>query len=295
MRLALLSITILITACATPPPTSQPAPSGAHPSAQITNPARPTPAPRISEQDLEASPEEPMEEIDLGRSSDLASAISNWIADNPRAEFEEAARMANRFMRRYGYPLVLDVAKLLKPGRSELRLKSGKRTFVFKAGEELSRSEDVCGERFLRIPGRILGPERAALVSEGREYPFSLKGFRRDRFRIFRKGKIISTLFAPEPTEPIGLTQNGKSIYIKFPLHEKKTAGWWQRIGLHQPSILDEDPFLTLRVERGRLYFVENIEHLPPQEFEVEQSEGSAFRWRFKPSELVLELSSHCL
>ena len=88
---------------------------------------------------------------------------------------------------------------------------------------------------------------------------------------------------------------NGKALYMKFPLDEEIVGAWWQqKVAHHQPSLHDEIPYLVLRVEKGRLYFDENIEHLPAQEFEVEQNEGAAFRWRFQPSGLVLELDSRC-
>jgi hypothetical protein len=50
----------------------------------------------------------------------------------------------------------------------------------------------------------------------------------------------------------------------------------------------------VLQVQATRLYFDENIEHLPPQEFEVDESDNTSFRWKFQPSDLVLELSSRC-
>jgi hypothetical protein len=238
---------------------------------------------------------EPVEESSrFHKESDLREAISRWIADNPQADYDEAARMANRLMRKHGYPMVLDASRLLKKNKHLLKLKAGKKTFVFESGKELSRTQDICGERFLRIPGLILGKEKAALISDGKEYPFSLKEFRRDRFRIYDGRKMKSIIFAPEPTEPIGLSGSGKALFIKFPLNEEAAAEWWQRMGSLQPSIIDEDPYLVLQVQATRLYFDENIEHLPPQEFEVDESDNTSFRWKFQPSDLVLELSSRC-
>jgi hypothetical protein len=230
----------------------------------------------------------------LAQRSDLRNALSAWIAQNPEAEFDLVARTANRLLRRHGFPLVLDASGLLKPGQTELRIRAGSKTFLFEAGQELSLSPDICGERFLRIPGRILGTERAALISDGREYPFSLKGFKRERFRVLRGKKLVSVLYSPEPVEPIGLSTSGRAVYIRFSLNEGETAEWWHRIARHQPSLLGEDPYLALRVERSRLYFIENLDHLPSQDFVVEETDPSIFRWRFQPSGLVLELSSRC-
>lgn len=240
------------------------------------------------------APTEPEETDKLSEGSQLQKSISNWIEENPNADFDEVARMANRFLRLHGYPMVIDASPLLKEGQTAVRIKSGKKTFVFEEGQELSRSTDLCGERFLRIPARILGADQAALVNKGKEYPISLHGFNRERFRVFRGRKLIAVIHAPEPTEPIGIGAGGKTIYMRFPLFEGPTAQWWQRIGVHQPSVLDEEPYLMLRVNRSRLYFDENIEHLPPQEFEVEDSDKSSYRWRFQPTGLVLELSSRC-
>jgi hypothetical protein len=278
----------VFTACASvpaknpvPPPAPVPAPA---PLPEAEAPAPPA-----------ITPEQPEPDAELEQSSDLRNSISDWIAENPDAELEEAARHANRLMRRHGYPLVLDVSALLKPKQSVLRLKSGRRKFIFRAGKELSRTADVCGERFLRVPGRLRGPGQVSLVVKGKEYPISLKGIRRERFRVWKNSKVVSTLFTPEPTEPIGLAGNGKALYMKFPLNEELTEEWWQKqIAHHQPSVHDEIPYLVLRVEKGRLYFDENIEHVPAQEFEVDESDGSAFRWKFQPSGLVLELNSRC-
>lgn len=230
----------------------------------------------------------------LPHATELRDAISAWIAANPEADFDETAREANRFLRRLGYPLVLNAARLVKPGQAYLRLKAGGRWFTFDSGRELSRNPEVCGERLLSIPGRITGREEAVLVVRGREYPFSLKGLQREAFRIRRKGKLVATLFSPEPTEPIGLVATGKAFLLRFPLDEESTLAWWQRMGLQQPSLLDEEPYLVLRVNRSSVFFDENIEHLPAQEFEVEEGKGAHYRWKFLPSGLVLELNSTC-
>jgi hypothetical protein len=239
-----------------------------------------------------AAPEE--EASQFHRDSGLREAISRWIADHPDGDFEEASRMANRFMRKYGYPMVLDASHLLRGNKTKLKLRAGRKLFVFEAGKELSRSPDICGERYLRIPARVIGRNRAALVSNRKSYPFSLKGFRRDRFRVYRGDKLVAVIYAPEPTEPIGLEGDGKALFLKFPLNEEATSEWWQKMATFQPSLLDEDPYLLLRVEQNRLYFDENLEHVPAQEFEVDESDDSSFRWRFLPSGLVLELSSKC-
>jgi hypothetical protein len=284
MRLSLLFALFLV-ACASAQKAPEPMPVAPAAKSEPELPANPAPA-RVAE---------PMEESSrFHKDSDLRESISRWIADNPQADFEETARTANRLLRRFGYPMVLDASKLLKKNKNLLRLRAGKKIFLFESGKELSRSKDICGERFLRIPARIRGKNQAALISEGKEYPFSLQGFRRDRFRIFRDKKLLSVIYAPEPTEPVGLANNGKAIFIKFPLNEEAASEWWQRIAEFQPSIVDEDPYLILRVEASRLYFDENIEHLPAQEFEVDEGDNSSFRWRFQPSDLVLELSSRC-
>lgn len=241
-----------------------------------------------------SAPEEAEEAFRSIEASDLRDSISSWIARHPEAEFEEAARMANRFLRLHGYPLVLDARRKVKKGQTEVKIVSGKKVFHFTAGKELSSSADICGERFLRIPALLVNQNTAALIHKGKEYRFSLKGFQREKFRIFRGKRLISTIFAPEPSEPIGISANGKSIYLKFPLNEAQTIGWWQKVAVFQPSLLDEEPYLTLRVQNHRLYFDENIEHLPAQEFEVEEGDESSFRWKFLPSKLVLELSSRC-
>ncbi len=240
------------------------------------------------------SPDEPEEAFRSIEASDLRDSISSWIARHPEAEFEEAARMANRFLRLHGYPLVLDARRKVKKGQTEVKIVSGKKVFHFTSGKELSSSPDICGERFLRIPALLVNQNTAALIHKGKEYRFSLKGFQREKFRIFRGKRLISTIFAPEPSEPIGISANGKSIYLKFPLNEAETIGWWQKVAVFQPSLLDEEPYLTLRVQNHRLYFDENIEHLAAQEFEVEEGDESSFRWKFLPSKLVLELSSRC-
>lgn len=285
MRLLLL-LSLLLAACASAPnKAATPQPLAVEAKSEPELPANP-PAPRVAE---------PVEESSrFHKESDLREAISRWIADNPQADFDEAARMANRFLRKHGYPMVLDASRLLKKNKNVLKLKAGNKIFVFESGKELSRSADICGERFLRVPGRIRGKEKAALIMDGKEYPFSLKEFRRDRFRIYDGKKLKSVIHAPEPTEPIGLAGNGRALFIKFPLNEEATAEWWQRMGNLQPSIIDEDPYLVLQVQAMSLYFDENIEHLPPQEFEVDESDNSTFRWKFQPSDLVLELSSRC-
>lgn len=282
----LLLFTVFLAACASAPRnTTAPLPAAAPAKTEPELPASPPPS----------RPTEPVEESSrFHKESDLREAISRWIADNPRADYDETARMANRLLRKHGYPMVLDASRLLKKNKHQLKLKAGKKTFLFESGRELSRTEDICGERFLRIPGLILGKEKAALISEGKEYPFSLKEFRRDRFRIFDGRKMKSVIFAPEPTEPIGLSSSAKALFIKFPLNEEAAAEWWQRMGALQPSIIDEDPYLVLQVQAARLYFDENIEHLPPQEFEVDENDNTTFRWKFQPSGLVLELGSRC-
>lgn len=251
-------------------------------------------SPPVAEQapPAEAPPEEEEDRIPEG--SDLKNAISKWVAENPGAEFDEVARMANRFLRIHGYPLVLDAAALVKNDGSALRVKSGKKVFLFEPGRELSDQPDVCGERYLRVPARILSADSAALVVQEKEFPFSLKGFKRDRFRVFKGKKLVAVLHAPEPTEPIGLSANGKALFTKFLLNDGEVGAWWQKVGVSQPSVLDEDAYLMLRVEKSRLYFDENIEHLPAQEFEVEGATGANIRWQFQPSNLILELSSHC-
>lgn len=267
-----------------------PPPSESPPRVDESKSAEPVLTPEtVQEQELEGE-----ESGNLPHATELRDAISAWIAAHPNADFDETAREANRFLRLLGYPLVLDAARLVKPGQAYLRLKAGGRWFTFDSGRELSRNPEVCGERLLSIPGRITGREEAVLMVRGREYPFSLKGLQRDTFRIRKKGKLVATLFSPEPTEPIGLVATGKAFLLRFPLDEESTLRWWQRMGLQQPSLLDEEPYLVLRVNRATVFFDENIEHLPPQEFEVEEGRGTAYRWRFQPSGLVLELDSHC-
>lgn len=282
----LLLLVLTLSACAgrghTPPaPSPVPAPVAA--TAQEPEPQAAV-AVAVADEELPGVP----------HAAELRNAISQWIAENPEAEFDETARQANRLLRRLGYPLTLDAAKLLRKGSKRLRLKAGGRTFVFESGRELSASTEVCGERYLRIPGRFVGRQEAVLVLGGKEYPFSLKGFGRERFRILRGNKVISTLHSPEPTEPIGLVSSGRAFYLRFSLNEADVAQWWHRLSVHQPALLDEDPYMVLRVEAQRLYFDENLEHLPTQEFEVEESKGATFRWRFQPSQLVLELNSSC-
>jgi hypothetical protein len=240
------------------------------------------------------APEVPEEEDRLTEGSDLKNAISRWIAENPKAEFDEVARMANHFLRLHGYPMVLDASGLVKIDETHVRLKSGKKTFVFESGKELSREIDICGERFLRIPARIISSKQAALVVKGREFPVSLEGFKREEFKVYRGKKLISKLYAPEPTEPIGLSANGKALYMKFFLNDAQVAPWWLRVGTHQPSVIDEEAYLKLRVEKNRLYFDETLEHLPAQEFEVEETPDASFRWAFEPSGLTLLLSARC-
>lgn len=284
MRLGFPLIALLLSACAVTR-TEQPSPAQPAHASQREAPA-PAP-PLVKESQGEAEESSP-------QNSKLRESISLWIAENPHATFEEASRTANRLLRLNGYPMVLDAAGLIKRGQTRLRLRAGGKIFVFEAGKELSRSPDVCGERFLRLPARPLGADRAALIQNGKSYAFSLKPFRRERFRVFREGKQLSVLFAPEPTEPIGLANSGKALFLRFPLNESLTAGWWQRIAVDQPAVMGEEPYLLVQVQRNRLFFDENPEHLPPQEFEVEEGTGAAFRWRFMPSELVLELSSKC-
>ncbi len=240
---------------------------------------------------LEAAGVEEAEPMAL-QSSDLRSALSTWISENEDAEFAETARMANRLLRQFGYPLVLDAAKAVRRGK--IRLTAGGKIFTFMAGAELSETKDVCGERYLRVPGRVLGPNRAALVSGGKEYAFSLEKFGREKFRIYREGKLLAVIPSPEPAEPMGLASNGRSLYLRFLLEEARTSRWWTRVAEHVPAVIDEDPYLVLRVEKGRLYFDENEEHLQPQEFEVEQNAQGKFLWRFLPSGLVVELPSKC-
>lgn len=285
MRLTLFSVLFLAACASAPTKPPAPLPAAPAPKAEPEAPVTP-PSPKVTEPAEESSR--------FQKESDLREAISRWIADNPQADYDEAARMANRLLRKYGYPMVLDASRLLKKNKNVLRLKAGKKTFLFEAGKELSRTPDICGERFLRVPGLILGKEKAALISNGKEHSFSLKEFRRDRFRIYDEKKLKSVIYAPEPTEPIGLSSSGKALFIKFPLNEEATAEWWQRMGGLQPSIIDEDPYLVLQVQAMRLYFDENIEHLPPQEFEVDESDNTSFRWKFQPSDLVLEMSSRC-
>lgn len=288
---AALLVTLLLTACAgkkpvpaAPAPTTPPVAEDLPPSTEPA-PAGTTRIEAPQEEDprfLEASP--------------LRKAISHWIADHPKADFDEASRMANRFLRRYGYPMVLDASPLLNETKDAVKLKAGNKIFVFHAGKELSRTPDVCGERFLRISARVLGKDQAALWIKKKEYPFSLEDFRREAFKVYKNDELLQVLHSPEPTEPIGLAANGKALYIKFPLNEEAVAVWWQRMGEQQPAVADEEPYLVLRAQAGRLYFDEDIEHLPPQEFEVieNKEDKNTFRWFFPNSQLTLELDSKC-
>jgi hypothetical protein len=276
---------------APPPPAPPSVPVLAEPPLPpVLPPASPPPAPAPPTDAKSA--EEP---ASLLEGTDLRQAISSWISEHEDADFELVTRMANRMMHRYGYPISVDASPLLKPGQDSLRLKAGNRTFLLRAGHELALGADACGERYLRLPVRLLGGNDAALVSGGRTYPFSLAPFRREEFRAFRGKRLIATFSAPEPTEPIGISGNGRALFLRFPLDEQLAINWWQRVARHQPSVLDEDPYLVLRVSKKRLYFDENIEHLPTQEIEVdEDTDPGNYHWRFLPQGFRLEFSTSC-
>lgn len=297
----MLSLLLLLafTACAgkqpdpTPPP-KEPQIEELPPSVELS--ALPPPAPpELPPPPAIASMEEPEEKAAFLGSSDLKSAISKWIKKRPRADYDEVARAANRLMRKLGYPFVLDVSQLLSKEDTEFHLKVGRKTFVFSSEKALSRTFDVCGERYLRVPARIFDETTALLVDGQKTYPFSLEPFGRETFLIYKKDELVSILSAPEPSEPIGVSANGKALFLKFPLHEEQTTIWWQRMGRQQPAILDEEPYLTLRVEKNRIYFDENIERLPPQDIEVEENTAGTIRWKFFPSRLIVELPSKCV
>jgi hypothetical protein len=288
--------------CAAQPPAPEtvppaPVPSSAHKSEPKTV-ANPTPAPSPAEPDSPAEAEEEGGETEGSETfierSELRRAISEWLEAHPQASYAEATRVANRFLRKFGYPVVLNAAAKVRKGQNKITIRAGRRRFTFTSGRELSATYDLCGERYLRLSARILGPEKALLIHEGREYPLSLRGFGRDKFTVVKKGKRVATLYSPEPAEPIGVSANGKALYFKFFLHDEKAAPWWSRITLDQPAVMDEDPFLVIRAHRSRLYFDENIEHLAPQDFEVEEAAEGRFRWRFLPTNHVVELPSRC-
>jgi hypothetical protein len=298
--LQVIGFSLVCCACASTPkamePKKEPAPIAETASpAETTTPAENLPATQVTGTEIAQAEETQAEEKTFRiKASELRESISHWISKNPEADFEEAARMANRFLRLHGYPMVLDARDFVKNGETEVKIRSGKKVFHFYSGEKLSSTPDICGERFLVIPALVSSENTAILIYKGEEFPFSLKGFRREKFEVFRGKKLISTIFAPEPFEPIGLSANGKSLYFKFPLNETLTLGWWQKVSSFQPSLLDEEPYLTLRVQNHRLYFDENIEHLITQEFEPEDSDDPAIRWKFLRSNLIIEMSSRC-
>ncbi|MCO5143288.1 MAG: hypothetical protein M9962_09390 [Oligoflexia bacterium] len=229
-----------------------------------------------------------------GQQEDLRYTLSLWLEENPNASFDEAIKEANRLLNTLGYPAILDVAKNINKRSNTTSISSKKRKFVFHSGEELSPSTDICGERYLKIPIKITGTYRAYLVSEKKNYLFSMKKFRRDEIKIYKGKKILNRIYLPEPTEPIGVDEKGKAIFIKFPLAEGMANTWWNAISNQLPSILGEDPYLTVRVEKNSLRFETALENLPPQEFDIMESTKQGFRWRFSPSDLVLELPSKC-
>jgi hypothetical protein len=261
----------------------------------------PVPAPEIASPVPEpapvplAAPAAPAVEIERAfhAGDDLKRLISRWIREHSDADFDEVARTANRYMREVGFPLVLNVAGLIPPGANQFRMKAGIQTFTFASGRELSPDVEVCGERFLRIPGRFIGNEQAVLMDRDQEFPFSLQGFKREKFKVWNHKKLVSTLFAPDPSEPIGVAANGTAVYLKFPLDDGPTAPWWVRMARQQPALLDEDPYLAIRVSKNSLYFDENLEHLPPQDFDVEVRKDGTLRWAFANG-MVLELDSRC-
>lgn len=227
-------------------------------------------------------------------SSGLKELISQWIAMEQPSSFEHAAQEANRLLKKNGYPLALDARALLKKNQNKLELKAGQKIFTFFRGKELNSHADICGEQILKIPALPISEKTAAVISGGKKYPFSLAPFRRETVKIYRGKKLLSTIPLPEASEPIGISQNGKSIYIKFPLDEILTLDWWTRVVKNFPMVIGEDPYLVLRVERDRLSFLTDSDKLNPQEFEVQDSSSGFLHWRYLPSNLILELSSHC-
>jgi hypothetical protein len=226
--------------------------------------------------------------------NDLRYAVSQWIAENPDAEFEEIARQANRSLWQLGYPHRLDVAHLLTPNSNDLVLRSENRRLVFRVGEEIAQETDFCGERFLTISALPNKGKTLWMISENRRIPVDLSRTRWEQFRLLKKGKYLRTIIAPEPTEPLGITPDGRAIYIRFPLYDRLVHDWWHKLGNQLTPLFDEEPFLVLRVSKNRIYFEEDIKHLIPQEFEVERTKGSILRWRFQPSDITIELDGHC-
>lgn len=237
---------------------------------------------------------EKLENTKLQGAFDLKEAISEWISLKHPHSYEEVVKQANSFIRKNGFPLQLDASRVLKKNPTRVEIQSGKKLFTFKPGRELSEKPDICGEHFLNIPVILLPENNAALVSAGKKYPFSLKKFRLEKVRIFREKKIVSTIAMPEATEPLGISRNGKAVYLKFPLEEPMTLEWWTRVVKNMPMVIGEDPYLVLKVEKEKISFDADINKLNPQEFEVQDSSPEALRWRYLPSNLILELSSHC-
>lgn len=228
------------------------------------------------------------------KKSDLRDQISDWLSENPQSNFKKASQMASRIMQKVGFPLQIDASSQLRRGQKSLILRTPKKTFYFLAGNELSENEEICGERYLQVPALISSEKSAVILSEGKKYPFSLKGFRREKFNIKNENKLIASILTPEPSEPIGVAPKGNALYMKFSLDEAKTSSWWTQIVSDFPELYGEDPYLVLRVEKNRLIFEDDIRHLAPQEFETEESGSETLRWRFKPSDFTVELPSRC-
>lgn len=225
---------------------------------------------------------------------DLKDAISQWIEIEHPNSLEEVVRYANTLIRKHGFPLQLDASRLLKKNQRQLELKAGKKLFSFSAGHELNITPNICGEQILKIPAVVLSETQAALVSNGKQFPFSLAGFGREKVKVFRKKKLVATLSLPEPTEPLGISPRGNAVYIKFALDETITTEWWTRVVKDLPMVIGEDPYLVLKIEKNKIKFDSELERLIPQEFEVQDSNSEYLHWRFLPSNLILELSSHC-
>jgi hypothetical protein len=273
MRLAIF-LSLFLLACAS---TTRVAPEAIAPTPSQSQPVLITPLPQ-----QHSSLEE----------NELRDQISDWIYKNDQATYAQVAQFANKALRKWGYPFVLDAAAMLGKQQSTFLLKAGGKSFELKAGQELSPSPEPCGERFLRVHAKQVSENKALLVSGNKEYPFSLKSFRREKLLIWKGKQLLSTLHLPEPAEPMGLAMDGKSVFIKFPLDERVSASWWSRVARSFPDILSEDPYLVLRVERNRLSFDTEEKNLLPQEFEVNAGGSDTLRWRFRDQ--ILELSSRC-
>ena len=235
------------------------------------------------------------EKVQTLDSPDLKQLVSQWISQNESASFGQVVHTANQLLERFGYPVIYDAVKMFpSPKDRFFILEAGKKKFAVNRHSNTEYGAEACGEILVKIPSKRFHDRTAILVQQGEEYRYPLGQLRRDLLRIFKGKKLHATIPLPEPTEPVGISPDGKSVYLRFPLEEKLASLWFSNLVRNQPDLYGEDPYLILKVNSKEINFEKDIRALSHQEFEPEESSGDTIRWRFLPSPYSVELSTRC-